>query len=131
MTTKDAEQSKEDTAGSRRRFLSGAAAVGGAATLAALSGCGVGGNSEQPVANTGTSGGNSDLPRVKLKFQGAFSPKDPIFEIATEVFTFVEKLSDGRMTVEMLPAGAVVGAFDQADAVHKGILDGSQAVPAF
>jgi len=35
------------------------------------------------------------------------------------------------MSVELLPAGAVVGAFDQADAVHKGILDGSHAVPAF
>ena len=132
MSTKQgAGQRDHDNPGSRRRFLSGAAAVGGAATLAALSGCGVGGNNDQQQADTGSAGANSDLPRIKLKFQGAFSPKDPIFEIATEIFTFVEQLSDGRMTVEMLPAGAVVGAFDQADAVHKGILDGSQAVPAF
>ncbi|KPK34047.1 MAG: hypothetical protein AMJ66_04170 [Betaproteobacteria bacterium SG8_40] len=132
MTTKQgAEQRINEQAGSRRRFLSGAAAVGGAATLAALSGCGVGGNSDQKQAASGGGAGDSNLPTIKLKFQGAFSPKDPIFEIATEVFTFVEQLSDGRMTVEMLPAGAVVGAFDQADAVHKGILDGSQAVPAF
>ena len=121
----------EDRRLSRRQFLGNAAAVGGAATLATLAGCGVGSdNSQQPAAGS-TAGGDSGLPTIKLKFQGAFSPKDPIFEIATEVFTFVEQLSDGRMTVEMLPAGAVVGAFDQADAVHKGILDGSQAVPAF
>lgn len=124
-----AETRSTDKITSRRRFLSTAAA-GGAATLAAVSGCGVGGNSQQPTAGAG-SGGDSSLPEVRLKFQGAFSPKDPIFEIATEIFTFVEQLSGGRMTVEMLPAGAVVGAFDQADAVHKGILDGSQAVPAF
>jgi len=115
----------------RRRFLGNAAAVGGAATLATLAGCGVGGNNSEQQISGAASGGDSSLPIVKLKFQGAFSPKDPIFEIATEVFTFVEQLSDGRMTVEMLPAGAVVGAFDQADAVHQGILDGSQAVPAF
>ena len=126
-----AETRSTDQITSRRRFLS-AAAAGGAATLAAVSGCGVGGNSQQQTASTGAgAGGDSNLPEVRLKFQGAFSPKDPIFEIATEIFTFIEQLSGGRMTVEMLPAGAVVGAFDQADAVHKGILDGSQAVPAF
>lgn len=121
----------EDRRLSRRRFLGNAAAVGGAATLATLSGCGIGGDSSQPQAGAPSGGGDTSLPEVRLKFQGAFSPKDPIFEIATEVFTFLKQLSGGRMIVEMLPAGAVVGAFDQADAVHKGILDGSQAVPAF
>jgi TRAP-type mannitol/chloroaromatic compound transport system substrate-binding protein len=121
----------EDRRLSRRQFLGNAAAVGGAATIATLAGCGVGSDNTQQPSGAGTAGGDTSLPEVKLKFQGAFSPKDPIFEIATEVFTFVEQLSGGRMTVEMLPAGAVVGAFDQADAVDKGILDGSQAVPAF
>jgi TRAP-type mannitol/chloroaromatic compound transport system substrate-binding protein len=125
------EKRPQDRRLSRRRFLGNAAAVGGAATLATLAGCGVGGDNTQQKTSAGTAGGDTSLPEVRLKFQGAFSPKDPIFEIATEVFTFVEQLSGGRMTVEMLPAGAVVGAFDQADAVHKGILDGSQAVPAF
>ncbi len=132
MTKYQREQKRPDEQRlARRRFLSSAATVGGAATLATLSGCGIGGNNNQQQTGNGTSAGDSNLPEVRLKFQGAFSPKDPIFEIATEVFTFIEQLSDGRMTVEMLPAGAVVGAFDQADAVHKGILDGSQAVPAF
>lgn len=114
----------------RRRFLGKAAAVGGGAALATLAGCGVGRDNSQPTAAKSTSG-DSSLPEVRLKFQGAFSPKDPIFEIAAELYTFVEQLSGGRMTVEFLPSGAVVGAFDQADAVHKGILDGSHAVPAF
>jgi TRAP-type mannitol/chloroaromatic compound transport system substrate-binding protein len=132
MTRKQGAGEREnEQAGSRRRFLSGAAAVGGAATLAALSGCGVGGNNNQEKTAASTSGGDSNLPEVRLKFQGAFSPKDPIFEIAAELYTFIEQLSGGRMTVELLPSGAVVGAFDQADAVNKGILDGSHAVPAF
>ena len=116
----------------RRKFLGKAAVAGGAATLAALSGCGVGSNnSQQQSATSAASAGDASLPEVRLKFQGAFSPKDPIFEIAAELYTFIEQLSGGRMTVEMLPSGAVVGAFDQADAVNKGILDGSHAVPAF
>ena len=132
MTRYKSEETRpEDRRLSRRRFLGNAAAVGGAATLATLAGCGVGGDGGQAKTGAATGGGDTSLPEIRLKFQGAFSPKDPIFEIATEVFTFVEQLSGGRMTVEMLPAGAVVGAFDQADAVDKGILDGSQAVPAF
>ena len=126
-----ADQRPDEARLGRRKFLGSAAVAGGAATLAALSGCGVGSNNDQQQASTTSGGGDTSLPEVRLKFQGAFSPKDPIFEIATEIFTFVEQLSGGRMTVEMLPAGAVVGAFDQADAVHRGILDGSQAVPAF
>ena len=93
----------DETRLNRRKFLGSAAAAGGAATLAALSGCGVGGNNDQQQAGT-ASGGDTSLPEVRLKFQGAFSPKDPIFEIATEIFTFVEQLSGGRMTVEMLPS---------------------------
>jgi TRAP-type mannitol/chloroaromatic compound transport system substrate-binding protein len=43
----------------------------------------------------------------------------------------VSELTGSQLKIELLPAGAVVGAFDQADAVHKGILDGSYGVPAF
>ena len=121
----------QDTAAdirSRRKFLGGAAALGGAATLAALPGCGVGGDSGEGSAVTAAA---SDLPEVRLKFQGAFPTKDPLFDISLDLYKFIEDLSGGRMTVELLPAGAVVGAFDQADAVNKGILDGSHAVPAF
>jgi len=127
-----ADQRIDHTRPGRRNFLGKAALAGGAATLAALSGCGVGGNNSQPQKTASTaSGGDCSLPEVRLKFQGAFSPKDPVFEIASELYTFIEQLSGGRMTVELKPSGAVVGAFDQADAVNKGILDGSHAVPAF
>ena len=114
---------------SRRRFLSTAAAASGAAALGTLAGCGVG--SDQNQAAKATGGGMDGLPEVRLKFQAGFPSKDPLFEIALDLYQFVKELSGGRMTVELLPSGAVVGAFDQADAVHKGILDGSHAVPAF
>jgi len=115
--------------GSRRRFLSGAAAMGGAATLASLSACGVGQDSKQ--AAVGTGGDSKDMPSITLKFQGGFPAKDPLFDVAQDFYRILSEVSGGRIKVDLLPAGAVVGAFDQADAVHKGILDGSHAVPAF
>ncbi|MAW33623.1 MAG: C4-dicarboxylate ABC transporter [Proteobacteria bacterium] len=124
--------SKNTSQSSRRRFMSKAALAGGATALASLAGCGVGGNNNQqsaPEASGAASG--SDLPEVKLKVQAGFPAKDPLFEVAQQIYGYVKDLSGGRMTVELLPAGAVVGALDQADAVHQGVLDGSHAVPAY
>jgi TRAP-type mannitol/chloroaromatic compound transport system substrate-binding protein len=114
----------------RRQFLRGAAAASGAAALGTLAGCGLGGSDQNQQA-AATAGAGDGLPEVRLKFQAGFPSKDPLFDVALELYKFIGDLSGGRMTVELLPSGAVVGAFDQADAVHKGILDGSHAVPAF
>jgi TRAP-type mannitol/chloroaromatic compound transport system substrate-binding protein len=114
--------------GSRRRFLSGAAAVGGTATLATLAGCGLGGNSG---GDKGSGGGGTGMPKVTLRFQAGFSVNDPFFDRAREYIKIVSDLTGGNLTIDMSAAGSVVGAFDQADAVHKGILEGSLAVPAF
>ncbi|HWQ38736.1 MAG TPA: TRAP transporter substrate-binding protein [Burkholderiales bacterium] len=114
---------------SRRRFLGRTAAVGGAATLATLAGCGLGQDSKQAATSGGGAGG--DLPQLNLRFQGGFPAKDPLFDIAQDFYRLLSELSGGKIKVELLQAGSVVGAFDQADAVHKGILDGSHAVPAF
>ena len=117
-------------AAERRQFLRGAAAAGGAVALGTLAGCGLGGSDQNEKAASSAPAGDG-LPEVRLKFQAGFPSKDPLFEVAQDLYKFIGELSGGRMTVELLPAGAVVGAFDQADAVHKGILDGSHAVPAF
>jgi TRAP-type mannitol/chloroaromatic compound transport system substrate-binding protein len=37
----------------------------------------------------------------------------------------VDKMSGGRVKVEPLPAGSVVGAFEVLDATHRGVLDGA------
>jgi TRAP-type mannitol/chloroaromatic compound transport system substrate-binding protein len=113
----------------RRRFLRGAAVAGGALTLA---GCGLGGGGgQQAAAPAAGGGGGGDMPSMTLKFQAGFPQKDPLFDIAQDLYKLVSELSGGKIKVDLLPNGAVVGAFDQADAVHKGILDGSHAVPAF
>ena len=123
---------KQDGDKSRRRFLSAAAAAGGVTALATLSGCGVGGNnSEQPAESSNAGSAMGDMPEVKLKVQAGFPAKDPLFEVAQQIYGYVKELSGGRMSVDLLPAGAVVGALDQADAVHQGVLDGSHAVPAY
>lgn len=43
----------------------------------------------------------------------------------------VEKLSGGRLKIEHLPAGAIVGAFEVLDAVNRGVLDGGHSAAAY
>lgn len=37
----------------------------------------------------------------------------------------------GRLTIDLLPAGAVVGAFQVMDAVHDGVIDAAGTVPVY
>jgi TRAP-type mannitol/chloroaromatic compound transport system substrate-binding protein len=119
---------RTDAAG-RRRFLRGAA---GAAALTTLAGCGLGGGGGGDQAKSAaTAGGGGEMPNVSLKFQAGFPAKDPLFDIALDYYRILSEISNGHIKVELMQSGTVVGAFDQADAVHKGIIDGSHAVPAF
>lgn len=113
-----------------RRRLLGAAAASGAAAIATTSGCGLGSGPELQASGPGGSGGGAGQP-VTLKFQAAFPQKDPFFDLSQMFMQTVSDLTGGQFKIELLPGGAVVGAFDMADAVHKGILDGCMAVPAF
>lgn len=119
--------------GTRRKFLKGAAAAGGSAALAVTAGCGLGSDGSQPQAQSSTAGGGAGTlgPQLTLRFQAGFPQKDYFFELSQVFMRAVSDLSGGQIKVDLLPAGAVVGAFDMADAVHKGILDGCVAVPAF
>jgi TRAP-type mannitol/chloroaromatic compound transport system substrate-binding protein len=120
----------DDTSDTRRRFLKGAAAAGGAAALATTAGCGLGGGDAEAPKGAAP-GAPAGAQQLNLRFQAGFPSKDPFFELSQEFLTMLDDLSGGMVKVELLPAGAVVGAFDMADAVHKGILDGCVAVPAF
>lgn len=113
-----------------RRRLLGVAAASGAAALATTAGCGLGSGPEQQVGSLGNAGSGAGQA-VNLKFQAGFSQKDPFFDLSQMFMKTVSDLTGGQFKIELLPAGAVVGAFDMADAVHKGILDGCMAVPAF
>jgi TRAP-type mannitol/chloroaromatic compound transport system substrate-binding protein len=43
----------------------------------------------------------------------------------------VHKMSGGRLQIETLPAGAVVGAFEVLDATARGVIDGGHTAPGY
>jgi hypothetical protein len=62
------DQRIDQTRPGRRNFLGKAAVAGGAATLAALSGCGVGSNNNPTQQSASTaSGGDCSLPEVRIR----------------------------------------------------------------
>lgn len=97
---------------SRRKFLAAtAASVGGAATVGF-----------PMIARAET---------VNLRFQSTWPTKDIFHEYALDFASKVNAMSGGSLKIEVLPAGAVVKAFDLLDAVNKGTLDGGHGVVAY
>jgi TRAP-type mannitol/chloroaromatic compound transport system substrate-binding protein len=68
---------------------------------------------------------------IVMKMQTSWPAADIWMDFAREYTTRVEEMSGGRMTVDLLPAGAVVGAFQVMDAVHDGVLDAAHTVPVY
>jgi TRAP-type mannitol/chloroaromatic compound transport system substrate-binding protein len=66
-----------------------------------------------------------------LRFQSTWPARDILHEFAQDYVTRVNRLGGGRLRLELLPAGAVVGAFQLLDAVHAGTLDGGHGVCAY
>jgi TRAP-type mannitol/chloroaromatic compound transport system substrate-binding protein len=58
-----------------------------------------------------------------LKAQASFPPTSLLFQNFKVYADRVEKMSGGRLKIETLPPGAVVGAFEVADGVNRGVLD--------
>ncbi len=107
-----APETKRESA-SRRRFLSGAAgAVAGGAAL---------------VAAPNVSRAQTET----LKMQSSWGAKAIFQDMAQQYADRVEAMSGGRLKVDLLPAGAVVKAFQVQDACHKGVLDGAHTVTAY
>jgi len=52
-------------------------------------------------------------------------------DFARDYATRVEEMSGGRMKVDVLPAGAVVAAFQVLDAVNDGLIDAAHSVPVY
>ena len=67
---------------------------------------------------------------VLFRFQGAWSARDIFHEYALDYAKKVNEMSGGRLRIEVLPAGAMVPAFNLLDAVHKGTIDGCHGVSA-
>jgi TRAP-type mannitol/chloroaromatic compound transport system substrate-binding protein len=68
---------------------------------------------------------------IELRFQSTWPTRDIFHEYALDFANKVNEMSVGRLRIEMLPAGAMVKAFDLIDAVHKGVLDGGHGVAAY
>lgn len=68
---------------------------------------------------------------TSLRFQSTWPSKDIFHEYAVDFSKKVNEMSGGKLKIEVLPAGAVVKAFDLLDAVSKGTLDGGHGVVAY
>jgi TRAP-type mannitol/chloroaromatic compound transport system substrate-binding protein len=99
---------------SRRKFIktAGLAAGATAATLAA------------PAVVTAQS------PKV-LKMQTSWPASDIWMDFARQYIERVEKMSNNRIKIDLLPAGAVVGAFQVLDGVNDGVIDAAHTVPVY
>ncbi len=108
VVTKAPKQGKS----SRRNFLAGTAATAGVAAL--------GFPAIVKASQT-----------VNLRFQSTWPAKDIFHEYALDFAAKVNAMSGKELKIEVLPAGAVVKAFDLLDAVNKGTLDGGHGVVAY
>jgi TRAP-type mannitol/chloroaromatic compound transport system substrate-binding protein len=68
---------------------------------------------------------------ISLRWQSTWPTKDIFHEYALDYAKKVNEMTGGRLKIEVLPAGAVVKAFDLLDAVSKGTLDGGHGVVAY
>ena len=98
----------------RRKFLKGAAV--GSAGAAALS---------FPMISQGQAASQT------LRFQSTWPAKDIFHEYALDFAKKVNDMTGGELRIEVLPAGAVVPAFQLLDAVSKGTLDGGHGVVVY
>ena len=93
----------------RRKFLMAAGATAATATMAAPS----------VQAQTGP---------ISMRWQSTWPSKDIFHEYANDFGKKVNDMTGGDLKIEVLPAGAVVPAFQLLDAVSKGVLDGGHGV---
>lgn len=101
---------KTGTKMSRRKFFA-ASAAGGAAVAAF------------PMVSVAQT--------VTFNFQSTWPSRDIFHEYAADFVRIVNQMSGGRLQMNLLPAGAVVGALQMQDAVIAGALDGGHGVSAY
>jgi TRAP-type mannitol/chloroaromatic compound transport system substrate-binding protein len=68
---------------------------------------------------------------IVLKMQTSWGASNIWDEFAKDYASRVDEMSGGRLKIEVLPAGAVVGAFQVLDAVNDGVLDAAHSVPVY
>ena len=112
MTDQSKVQDQESKKISRRNILKAAVAAGGAAAL-----------------------GFPNIVKAQgvttMRFQSTWPQKDIFHEFALDYAKKVVDMTGGDLKIEVLPAGAVVPAFQLLDAVSKGTLDGGHGVLSY
>ncbi len=106
------EKSVYSKATSRRKFLLAAGSAAATATVAAPA-----------IAQT--------AGPATMRWQSTWPSKDIFHEYALDFGKKVNDMTGGELKIEVLPAGAVVPAFQLLDAVSKGVLDGGHGVSAY
>ncbi len=110
--SKSTRQKNSSKSMSRRKFLTAtAASVGGAAAIGF------------PMV--------SRAETTVFRFQSTWPAKDIFHEYALDYARRVNEMGGGRLKLDVLPAGAVVGALQMQDAVNSGALDGGHGVCAY
>jgi len=105
--------SKEQKVPSRRKFLTGAAAV--------TAGAGAIGFPMISVAQS----------PIVIKMQGSWGAADIFNDMAQAYVKRVNDMSGGRLRIDYLLSGAVVKPFEVMDGVSRGVLDGGHTVPVY
>ena len=98
---------KASAAGTRRKFLTGAAVASAAVAAPTVL------KAQGPIT---------------MRWQSTWPTKDIFHEYALDYAKKVNDMAGGDLKIDVLPAGAVVKAFDLVDAVSKGTLDGGHGV---
>lgn len=104
-------KSTNEKTATRRRFLKAAAATAAAGVAAPA------------IAQT--------AGPTNMRFQSTWPSKDIFHEYAQDYAKKVNDMTGGDLKIEVLPAGAVVPAFQLLEAVSKGTLDGGHGVLAY
>ncbi len=68
---------------------------------------------------------------IKWKVQSAWPPTSIIQDAAKLLVEMIEKNTGGRLKIELLPAGAIVPAFEIQDAVNRGVLDAGHTTAGY
>ncbi|MEQ8394300.1 TRAP transporter substrate-binding protein [Thalassobaculum sp.] len=107
-------ENTENTRVSRRKLLKGGALAAGATVAGSLAAPAV--VAQSPVV---------------VKMQTSWPASDIWMDFARQYVERVEAMSGGRLKIDLLPSGAVVGAFQVLDAVNDGVLDAAHTVPVY
>lgn len=99
---------------SRRKFLKGGALAAGTA-----------------AAGTVAMPNVSRAETITLKMQSSWGASDIFQDMARQYTERCEKMAGNRLKFDLLPAGAVVKAFEVQNACHSGVLDAAHTVTAY